>query len=75
MLNTIMAQDSDSTGTNNFTHLITQCASVLHHKAHIKHLNKGASTSSSIVDKTHYLHNKLRRHDVNMVGSTNKSMY
>ena len=55
-----MAQDLDSMSTNNLTCPATQCVYVLHHK--------GTSASSSIADKTHSLHNKLRRRDVNVVG-------
>ena len=63
--NTIMAQDLHSMSTNNLTHSVTQCAHVSHHKAHIRHLNNGAKVSSSTAGKTHSLHNKLWRHDVN----------
>ena len=68
MPNKIIARHLDSTSTNNLTRPLTQCASVLHHKAHIRDLNKGASASSFIADKMHSLHNKLRRYDVNVVG-------
>ena len=47
-----MAQGSDSTGTNNLTGLVTLCACVLYHKAHIRNLNWGASASCLIADKT-----------------------
>ena len=63
-----MAQKFDSTSTDNLTRLVTQCTRVLHHKAHRRRLSKGTSASSSIADKTHSLHNKLRRCDFNMMG-------
>ena len=35
-----MVQGIDSMSTNNLTHPVTQCACVLCHKAHIRHLIK-----------------------------------
>ena len=54
MPNTIMAQGLYSTGTNNLIHLVTQCACVLCHKAH---LNWGANTLFSIANTMCSLHN------------------
>ena len=45
MPSTIMAQGLDSTGTNDLTRLVAQCACVLYHKAQFRNLNWGASTT------------------------------
>ena len=57
MPNTIMAQGLDSTGTNNLTRLVAQCAHVLYHKAQLRDLNWSTSTSFSIPDTMLSLHN------------------
>ena len=50
MPNTIMAQDLDSTGTNNLTHLVAQCAHVLYHKVQLRDLNWDTGTPFLIAD-------------------------
>ena len=57
MPNMIMAQGLDSTGTNDLTCLVAQCAHVLYHKAQLRDLNWGTSASFSIADTTLSLHN------------------
>ena len=52
----IMAQGLDSTGTNNLTRLVAQCACVLY-KLQLRELNWGTSASFPIGDMMLSLHN------------------
>ena len=70
MPNMVMAQDLDSTSTNNLIHLVanTMYTCVTLQSAHKALKLRGASTSPLIAEKMHSLHNKLRRHAINIVG-------